>query len=357
MTDPSVARPLDQGDVVSDKRATSSEVAAFLRSDPRTSVFSSPLWFEVLEQSYGFEIRASVLERDGRVVAAVPYCAISDIRGDRVVSTPFSDFCDPLVDSFDEWELLRTPILARGVPTSFRTVVSDFPSQDAALVPAAEHVWMAIDVPASPEDVRPSLGGSTRSMIGRGERKGVVVRASTSAADVTAWHRMQVDIRKRKFGLLAQSEDFFQAIRDQFDADGRFVLLLAEVDGEPVSGSMFIEWGDTLFFKYNASVAAVMGANEALLFHGCVHAAERGLHIVDCGLSEASHEGLIAFKRKFATREKPLRWLRHAPPGWSDPRGADAGKTLGALTQLLTTPETPPEVSASAGALLYRYFA
>src|SRR4029453_12408102 len=61
------------------------------------SLFFCPQWIRAVAETYDFAIKASVRTLGGKIEAAIPYCEISDLRGDRIVSLPFSDYCDPLV--------------------------------------------------------------------------------------------------------------------------------------------------------------------------------------------------------------------------------------------------------------------
>ena len=82
---------------------------------------------------------------------------------------------------------------------------------------------------------------------------------------------------------------------------------------------------------------------------------ERGLRLVDWGLSDLDQPGLVGFKRKWATTERRLLTLRS---GTAEATAAqrEFGDVLGELTRLLTDRTVPDDVSARAGALLYRYF-
>ena len=67
------------------------------------SLFCSPPWIRAVAKTYDFAIKASVRTLGGKIEAAIPYCEISDLRGDRIVSLPFSDYCDPLVADRESW--------------------------------------------------------------------------------------------------------------------------------------------------------------------------------------------------------------------------------------------------------------
>jgi CelD/BcsL family acetyltransferase involved in cellulose biosynthesis len=345
--------------IVEDLAVSDPAVSAVLATDKRVGVFASPPWFEVLSETYGLGIRASVLRDGDTIKGLVPYCHVRDIRGERIVSVPFSDFCDPLADSLDDWRAMVAPLVATGVPSIFRLVHNTVPLSDARFRVADTHLWMATDIAGTPDDMFEAVSRNARESVIRSRKRGVTTRVTTSAADVTTYWKMQIAIRKSKHRLLAQPEAFFQNLRDRFDAEGRFMLVLAEGCGGVVSGSVFLEWGDTLFYKYNASVANAFGANDLVLWQAISYAAEKGLKLVDFGLSEAEHEGLIRFKRKWTSQERPLHWLRSndAKPLPANTQGAAVGAVLGDLTELLTRDNVPNEISADVGALLYRFFA
>lgn len=61
-----------------------------------SAVFHSPEWMKAIQDTYGAEFSASILEREGRVIAGIPWSESNDILGRRRVTLVFSDFCDPL---------------------------------------------------------------------------------------------------------------------------------------------------------------------------------------------------------------------------------------------------------------------
>jgi hypothetical protein len=53
---------------------------------PNSSVFHSPRWVQVLNETYRLEVLAYVgLDDAGIPQAGIPFCRICDIRGDRIV--------------------------------------------------------------------------------------------------------------------------------------------------------------------------------------------------------------------------------------------------------------------------------
>lgn len=114
--------------------------------------------------------------------------------------------------------------------------------------------------------------------------------------------------------------------------------------------------GDTLYYKFNASVDPQFSANDLLAWQGIRLGRRRGLTRLDFGLSDVAQPGLIRYKRKYATEERTIAMLRWQPPGHADARSEQARQTFGRMTELLTHPAVPDEITAAAGDQLYQFF-
>lgn len=320
------------------------------------SLFSSPPWVEALARTYGFTISASVAGRHNAVENAILFSHVSDLRGDRVVCLPFSDYCDPLVEGGEAWDELVEPILALGLPVTLRCLRHEHALRDHRFAMVGEALWHGVDLTRDEEALWTGLSGSARQNVRKAQRNGVVVREERSLDAVHAFHRMHRHLRKSKYRLLAQPVAFFENLYEQFAPDDRLTVLLAEVDGTPIAGIFFLEWQGTLYYKFNASTDQTLCPNDLLAWEGIRMGRRRGLSRLDFGLSDIRQPGLVRYKRKYATEERTITMLRWQPPGHSDPRGELASRTLSRLTHLLTAPEVPDEIAGEAGAELYRFF-
>src|SRR5512145_162618 len=81
---------------------TDARWANLLERHPRASVFHSPRWLEALKRSYGFEPIALTTTRRGPLENGLAVCRVRTWMSRRLVSLPFSDHCDLLVDSPDD---------------------------------------------------------------------------------------------------------------------------------------------------------------------------------------------------------------------------------------------------------------
>lgn len=134
------------------------------------------------------------------------------------------------------------------------------------------------------------------------------------------------------------------------------MTLLAFAGDTPIAGAMFLVWNDVLYYKFGASTPEYLylRPNDAIYWAGIRWGVERGMRLVDWGLSDLDQPGLIRFKRKWATDERRIVTMRSE--GRPSPVQVEAGQILGELTRLLTDSSIPDETTAKAGALLYRYF-
>ena len=101
--EPVMMMDLHQFDPVSDPRWPE-----FLESHPCASVFHTPGWLEALRRTYGYEPIGYTSSAPGEKIRnGVVFCRIDSwLTGQRMVSLPFSDHCEPLVDSARNWNFL-----------------------------------------------------------------------------------------------------------------------------------------------------------------------------------------------------------------------------------------------------------
>jgi hypothetical protein len=320
------------------------------------SLFSSPSWMTAVAQGYDLTISASVRMEGGQIVDAVPFSHIADLRGERVVCIPFSDYCDPLVTNVEVWATLIEPILALNVPVSLRCLHNTTPISDRRFSKTGRAVWHAVDLKRSEDDIWAGLASSARQNIRKARRSGITVREGRNLDDVRLFHDMHSSLRKSKYRLLAQPFIFFEEIHAAFSADDHITILLAEVEKRPIAGIFLLEHAGALYYKFNASIDQRFRPNDLLAWHALLVGQRRNLDKLDFGLSDIDQPGLIRYKEKFATERNEISIIKHQPKGYEDLRGDQAGRLLGDVTKWMTDPEVPDELTRKAGDALYRFF-
>jgi CelD/BcsL family acetyltransferase involved in cellulose biosynthesis len=329
-----------------------------LAQGPRGSLFTSPPWLAAVCGTYGFTPQCRIaVDPGGEPVGGFAWVPIDDARGRRSSSLPFSDRADPLVDDASTWTALFDASGARDGPYTLRCLAGSPALDDARLRTVGEAAWHGTRLDGTVEDLHARIGGSSRRNIIAAARAGVRVDVCTDLDAVCCFHGLHVGLRKGKYRLLAPPQAFFERLWAEFAPAGAIRTLLARVGDEVVAGAVFLEWNGTLYYKFGASRREHLHLrpNDALYWAGIRYGLERGLDLVDWGLSDLDQPGLVAFKRKWATTESALLTLR-AGPAPPPPGDAPFDAVLAGLTRLLTEPAVPDAISAEAGGLLYRYF-
>lgn len=328
-----------------------------LAASSEGSLFTSPPWIRSVCDTYGFTPQARIVtDAAGCPTGGFAFVPISDMRGDRLVSLPFSDRAEPLVADREVWPALVSDALRAGAPLTIRCLDAAVPTTDARLVLTGQAAWHGTPLGEPVQQIYRSLGSTARRNIATAERNGVRVDAHTGMDALRIYHRLHVSLRKYKYRLLAQPFALFERIWQEFSVHDGIVTLLAHVNGQPIAGAVYLVWNDVLYYKFGASLAATlpMRPNDALFWTALRWASDRGFRLLDWGLSDLDQPGLVAYKRKWASEERRIVTLR-SMSGDADGR-RDLGELLGELTRLLTDDAVPDNITERAGSLLYRYF-
>ena len=324
---------------------------------PHGSVFTSPPWIDAVCATYGFTPAAGILPGwNGEPRAGLAWVPISDIRGDRVSSLPFSDRAEPLIENSVDGKALADGVITATAPLTLRCFDTAVPVGDRRFERVATAAWHGTPLGGGVEEIRQRLSQHARRNIAISERAGVRIEAHPGRDAVHRFHELHVSLRKRKYRLLAQPGELFDHIWDAFSPSDAIVTMLAHVGDELIAGAVFLTWGDVLYYKFGAShhEHLALRPNDAIFWAGIRWGVERGARLVDWGLSDLDQPGLIAYKRKWASEQRTIVTLRAG--GEQARSSSEAGPMLAELTRLLTDDSVPDEVTRQAGALLYRYF-
>lgn len=311
-------------------------------------LFVDQRWYRVVEETYGFNLQSYRLGD-----SVLPFCDVDDGRGRRFVSLPFCDFVD-VPSEPEDWSKLATPLLETGLPLILDTAAGHPAAADERLVTTQDGVHHVIAVDKPLDELMQGWGTLTRRQVRRSARRGIEFIASTDRTHLEAFHQLHVGVRKYRHGLLAQPMELFDAIDRHFIQAGHGVVIAGLLDGEMVGGCLLLATKGVWHYKFSVSHPDFRSEGVS---HGAVagalrHCLETESQFFDFGRSDLVHEGLVQFKRRFAPNEQQL--FRHQSAALPPSAFAD---TLGELTRLFTLQSVPDEVTAQAGAALYRYFA
>ena len=300
---------------------------AFVDRDARASVFHHPAWLETLHRTYGYKPVVLTTAAPGEELRnGVPLCSIESwITGRRMVSLPFSDHCEPLVDAYEFQEILR--VLQDKLRTANLRYVELRPLSSLAETSAgrqfAQFVFHTIDLRRTKDDLFESLHkDSIRRKVHRGTREGLVCERGTSTALLRSFYQLFV-MTRRRHSLPPTPYRWFHNLVECLGNNAE--IYVAFQNHSPVASLFMLKHGKKMVYKYGGSNHNVsnLGGTPFLFWKVIENAKSEGLEQLDLGRSDLDNEGLITFKNRLGGRVSPLHYWRlsakslpKTSPGW-----------------------------------------
>lgn len=278
------------------------------------SFFHTSEWSEVIEKSYGYKPAYFCTFREDEICSVLPAMQIeSRITGKRLVSLPFSDFCEPLFTSLDDSEKLKEFIFDYCEQNNlkymeFRTSETRFPFETEYFRTDLRHV---LDISVGEPKLEKLLSQNTKRNIKSAIKEGLIVREENSSPAIENFYKLQC-ITRKKHGLPPQPESFFHNIYKYILSENKGTMFFAYTDNIPVALLMFFTIGDKVLYKFGASVTDKMpkGANHLLMWEAIKKYSAEGYKEFDFGRTETDHEGLRRFKLGFGADERIIYTTR-----------------------------------------------
>lgn len=323
----------------------------FVQTHRLASVFHSRAWLEALKRTYGYEPLAVTTSADAPLKNGLVLCRVNTGVARRLVSLPFSDHCDPLVDNVDDLSPLlnhlmmeRSAGLWRSLELRPRMIEPD------GLDKAGVYCLHRLDISRPAEAVyRAFHRSSVQQTIRRAERESLQYEVGASDGLLLGFYRL-LRMTRRRHGLPPQPFAWFKNLAACLG--DRLSIHLASKNGEPVAGILTMTFRKTLVYKYGGSDARHhrLGGMQAVFWRAIQAAQAQGLEEFDLGRSDLDQPGLLAFKDHLGATRTTLTYYA-CPKGRA--RAALDGHLARAARRLL--PHLPDATLDLIGRLLYRH--
>jgi len=329
----------------------------FIDRHPRASVFHTPGWLAALRHTYGYEAVVYTTTPPGiDLTNGVVLCHVdSRVTGRRMVSLPFADHCEPLVNRSEDLEDLLCSLESdrrregwRYVEMRPRTISA---ASAAGLEPDQRFYLHSVDLSLRLEEVFARFHkDSTQRKIRRAQRERLTYEEGRSDALLDIFYRLLVRTRRRH-EWPPQPRDWFQNLVDCLG--DKVKIRVASKDGRTIASIVTLAFKDVLVFKYGCSDERFhnLGAVHLLFWSAMQDGKGNGAREFDLGRSDADNAGLIAFKDRWGATRSPLTYWRS--PGSPRPTALARWGTSLARKILAHAPET---VLVAAGKTFYRHF-
>jgi CelD/BcsL family acetyltransferase involved in cellulose biosynthesis len=325
-----------------------------LRNHPAVSIFHTLGWIDAVRRTYDYEPTVYTTAPPGEALAnGIVLCRVQSwLTGCRLVSVPFADHCDPLVESSAERTALADALKA-DTHGACRYVelrpTAPCCWHDPSCRVAASFRLHTLDLrPSANELLRRTHPSTVQRRIRHAEREGLLCEGGRSEALLTAFYRLMVSTRRRH-GLPPQPIEWFRNIVTCLgDA---VTIRVASRDGRPLGSIMTLQHRKTLVYKYGCSDADFhsLGTMPFLFWQAIRDAKERGLETFDLGRTDLSNQGLITFKERLGAVASDLTYFRCSERATRS-RKVGSASVLGRLVARL-----PEPLFVAAGKFLYRH--
>jgi CelD/BcsL family acetyltransferase involved in cellulose biosynthesis len=325
-------------------------------SHPKASAFHQRGWLEALARTYGYEPYVlTTAPADEPLHNGVVVCRVSSwITGTRLVSLPFSDHCEFLLDNPDQLPEFVNWLCAQCDFQRWRYVelrpISGPRAAGNSLQPSCSYWLHELDIRPSLEQIFQRFhNNSFRRKVQRAERERLSYESGQSDQLLDEFYRLLLLTRKRH-KLLPQPRTWF---RNLLECLGDKVhIRLARKNALPIAAMLTLKHQSCVVYKYGCSDERFHGlGGMPFLFWRLVEESRAlGIEKIDFGRTDLSHEGLIAFKDRLGASKKLLTYYRYSK---TDGRGVKALSDSQTVQQFFS--RLPKVAFTTAGRLLYRH--
>lgn len=328
----------------------------FVERHADASIFHGPGWLKALRLTYGYEPVVFTTSAPGtRLRNAIVFCRIASwLTGRRLVSLPFADHCQPLVDSDGE-EAEIVSFLRGSVKEQNLKYVEIRPRRrwpDASQLDATEEgVSFSFHIVDLKPDMKTLFSNLQKSsiqrMIRRAESLGLYCVRGRSETLLRKFYRLLLKTRRRH-NLPPQPMSWFRNLITCLGDD--IEIRVAEQNGRPLAAILTLSHKQTVVYKYGGSDENYhhCGSMPFLFWHAIRDAKQAGYLELDLGRSDLDNSGLITFKDRLGAACSILQYVRFSR---SHREGAERARRI----PKWIFARMPDGLLTTAGKLLYRH--
>jgi len=288
----------------------------FVNEHPDSSVFHSPSWLQALQATYSYHPFAITTSPPGsKLRSGILFCRVESwLTGNRLVSVPFADHCELLVDdAADRRELLGfiVSLLSRNEfkYAELRPMTKE-PEDDCGFRLSRRYALHTLDLrPALDEILKKSHKTSIQQKIRRAQGQQLDYTEGNDSQHIHRFYQLLLLTRRRQ-KIPPQPLEWFHNLARYFGESLQIRLLLR--GGQPIAAVLTLRWKNTVVDKYSCSHAQGnnLGCIPLLLWRVIEQAKKIGINTFDLGRSDCEGTGLVEFKDRWGSQRAELKYWR-----------------------------------------------
>jgi hypothetical protein len=327
----------------------------FLAWHPQASIFHTREWLQALQSTYGYT-PVGFTTSESELSNGIVFCSIrSWITGNRLVSLPFSDHCQPLAAGTDLKHILQ--FLHHQREADANRYVEIRPVSEEGIFNEQSRFGVDEAFSFHKIDLRPDLEpiyrrfheSCIRRKIKRAEREKLTLESGRSPELLRKFRHLLL-LTRRRHRLPPQPAAWFSNLVKHLG--DKLTIHLLSKDGAPAASILTLSYKNCLMYKYGCSNAKFhnLGGMPFLFWKAIQTAKNQGMEEFDLGRSAPDDPGLVAFKGHLGAVASELKYYRDPAPNRkresSQPKMQWARQVLSCL---------PEPIVVGAGNLLYRH--
>ncbi len=324
-----------------------------VETHPKASVFHSVEWLRTLHRAYAYQPGAvCILGPNECLTGGIVFCLVKSwLTGNRLVSTPFSDHCEPLTETDEELDALLQHLKELVVEQNRDYVEIRSACQrveQPGFRTTSTYLSHSLDLSRNCDLIFRSLHKDcVQRKVRRAERESLEYESGNSEELLLKFYRLLV-ITRRRHRLPPQPQSWFRYL-SHFMGE-RLQFRVASQNGQPVAAILTLKHGKTVTYKYGCSDSRwnKLGGTPLLFWRTIEEAAAEGMARFDLGRSDPGNQGLVDFKDHWGTERSTLTYWRYS----QKPSRSESGDRQTSLPRNLIE-ITPDWALRLAGKLLY----
>lgn len=334
--------------------------ADFVQTHKNASIFHTPGWLKALQLTYAYKpVVFTTSPPEAKLTNGIAFCRVTSwLTGKRLVSLPFADHCEPLLESTEDYTeicgFLRSAIKTENWKyIEIRPRNSSLPAEVSSHEKESSFCLHALNLRPTLESLFTGFQKtSIQRMIRRAEREGLSCEEGRSEALLEKFYRLMLQTRRRH-KLPPQPVSWFRNLIGCLG--NQLNIRVASKNGEPIASILTLRHRSTLVYKYGCSDARYhhLGSVPFLFWDAIQEAKENGLQEFDLGRSDLDHSGLINFKNHWGASASILEYVRFS--GLHADRADRANRERGLHVAKRLFAYMPDGLLTTAGKLLYRH--
>jgi lipid II:glycine glycyltransferase (peptidoglycan interpeptide bridge formation enzyme) len=284
---------------------------------PETSIFHTAGWLQALRTTYGYApvvlstSAPGIPQQDGLL-----FCEVrSLLTGNRLVSLPFSDHCQPLVSNPDaleslvdamtqtvekqRWNFFEVrPTTCSATTGSGLAVSGSYYFHRVDLRPPEELVFKRFDKDCVQRKIR------------RAERESLRYEEGQSDKLLRCFYKLNI-MTRRRHGLPPQPLKWFRSLIATL---GKNLQIRIAFKGDtPIASIVTLTHKKKMVYKYGGSDLRYsnLGGNALVFWRAIQDAKAKDIEEFDMGRCDLDNQGLLMFKERWGAERSTLNYWRY----------------------------------------------